>query len=363
MARNDPYRWPPERRAEVEVALRSSRNREEAARKLDGGIGIGSLDHACRAYGFKPSALLARRPAPSLGGAASYVDPGPAVHIEPREALASVAWTGARPTSSGIGLERRIIIGDVHIPVHLASALRCVYALIAALQPHKVIQIGDLVNSEAFTRHAPSTPEGERYDLSMLAARGFIRNVKRAAPGAELYIIRGNHDDWASRYETENPGLVGSFDFEEKLGLKSLPDDDRPPMFEGVHVVRHAEENPLVLGPVAYAHGNGGGIHFAKRYAENNGPRTGVRVMRVGHHHTLQVFNHRNGIECWGVGWVGDERQPAFKYAPPPRSWWVGIVVEDIIGDHVTTTPVPIVNGAALFGGRLIAPEPEALAA
>jgi predicted phosphodiesterase len=265
-----------------------------------------------------------------------------------------IEWTGARPASSSTGVERRIVIGDIHFPAHSASALAAVYALVRALQPRKVIQVGDLVNSAAFTNHQPHSPEPERYDLSMMAARGFIRSIKRAAPGADLYIVRGNHDDWASRWEAANPALQGSFDFEVGLGIRSLPDDDRPPPFPDVRVVRHAESNPLVLGPVAYAHGNGGGLHFAKRYAENNGPRSGVRVMRVGHHHALQVYCHRNGHECWGVGWVGNEDHPAFHYAPPPRAWWVGVLVEDVVGSMVTTTPVPIVNGAALFGARVI---------
>jgi hypothetical protein len=188
----------------------------------------------------------------------------------------------------------------------------------------------------------------------MMAARGFIRSIKKAAPGCELTLIRGNHDDWATRYENEHPGMEGLFDFETMLGIRALPDDDRPPPFADVRVVRHAEDKPLVIGPVAYAHGNGGGLHFAKRYAENNGPRSGVKVLRVGHHHSLQVYCHRNGHEAWGVGWLGNELHPSFHYAPTPRGWWVGVVVEDIMGDIVTTTPVPIVNGVALFGGMTV---------
>jgi hypothetical protein len=50
------YRWTEERRTEVESALRSSRTRAEAAKKLGGGLG--ALDSACRAYGFEPNAML-----------------------------------------------------------------------------------------------------------------------------------------------------------------------------------------------------------------------------------------------------------------------------------------------------------------
>lgn len=65
------YRWTPERKSEVEAALRGSRSRSEAARRL--GVGIGSLDHACAAYGFKPSLMLASKPEPGAPEPASRV--------------------------------------------------------------------------------------------------------------------------------------------------------------------------------------------------------------------------------------------------------------------------------------------------
>lgn len=50
------WRWTPERRGEVESALRSSRTRAHAAKRL--GITTHQLDAACEVYGFKPGALL-----------------------------------------------------------------------------------------------------------------------------------------------------------------------------------------------------------------------------------------------------------------------------------------------------------------
>lgn len=50
------HKWTESRRGEVEAALRSSRTRTEAAGKIGGGPG--SLDHACRIYGFSVRAML-----------------------------------------------------------------------------------------------------------------------------------------------------------------------------------------------------------------------------------------------------------------------------------------------------------------
>jgi hypothetical protein len=267
-----------------------------------------------------------------------------------------IDWRGARPQTPPTGVERRLNIGDLHLPAHDARALACVYAIIRALQPHKVFQLGDLFNAQAFTHHGATSPQAERIDQATLAGRGFIRAVKRAAPGTELIIVKGNHDGWCERWEAENPAFEGTFDFETMLGLKNLPDDDRPPMFEGVKVVHHPEESGYVDGPIAYCHGTGGGMYAARRYAENVGPRAGVRHVRFAHHHTNQVFVHKNGIQARCVGWLGNEHHEsrAFRYAPPPRGWWLGITLDDVAGDFVTTTDIEIRNGVAFFGGRLI---------
>lgn len=344
------YLWAPERKAEVEAALRASRTRAEAARAL--GVSTGSLDHACVAYGFSAGAMLARKPRPPK------VDEGERnVKVTDPEPAPLIEWTGARPQTTGTGLERRINIGDLHIPAHSPRALACVYAIVRLIQPHKVYQLGDLFNAQAFSHHGPTSPKSERVDLATLAARSFVRSIKRAAPGAELIIVKGNHDGWSERWEAENPAFEGSFDFEKMLGLRNDPDDDRPPMFEGVKVVRHSEKSGYVDGPIAYCHGTGGGLYAARRYAENVGPRAGVRHVRFAHHHTDQVYVHKNGIAASCVGWLGNEDHPsnAFRYAPPPRGWWVGITIDDVYGDHVTSMHVPIENGAAAVLGKLVA--------
>ena len=197
-------------------------------------------------------------------------------------------------------------------------------------------------------------PEVERYDLAIMAARSAVRSYQRASPGSQVIIIRGNHDDWATRFEAENPGMQGLLDFEVQFGTRSAPDDDRPPLMQNVQVVRHAEDDPLVLGPVAYFHGTGGGMHFAKRYAETIAPLHGVKTVVAGHHHTVQVYAAKNGCTAWGCPWLGNEKHPTFHYAPTPRGWRGGVLVQDVADDLVSTSYVPIVSGRALFGGRII---------
>lgn len=334
--------WTPERREQA-VQLTREHGIQKAAR-LMGYETDAPLRGMFRHHGIEwrtvPGPTPTPVPAPPSGG----VD------------VPGLDWRGARATTAP-GFERRLVVSDLHIPFHHKAALACFYAIVRCLQPHEIIVLGDLLNNGGFSRHDPYSPEPERYDLAILGARAFLRATRAASPGSKRRIVLGNHDCWSDRWISANPWAQGAtFDLEVQLGIRSAADDDREPENADVTLHKAPEEEPLILGPIAYAHGSGGGMHFAKRYAETLAPRTGVKHLRVGHHHTAQHFRAKNGCECWGVPWLGDERQPAFHYAPAPRGWTVGCLIDDVAGEHVTTTPVEIVNGAALVFGKLIAP-------
>ena len=193
--------------------------------------------------------------------------------------------------------------------------------------------------------HHPRPFGGRENHAGALAqGRAFLEALRKAAPGAELHVIVGNHDAWADEYEDENPHMAGMFTAHQILDCERL----------GINV-HTAKRDPLVLGPVAYAHGYSGGEHFCKRYAETDAPRAGVRCYVVAHHHTVQTFSARNGCDCWGAGWLGRPEPHAFAYAKNNGGWRNALLVQDIAGDMVTTTPVRLDGGRALFAGRLIA--------
>jgi hypothetical protein len=270
-------------------------------------------------------------------------EPAPILSDDEAPPPPPVDWTGARPTSTGAGLERRLIGTDLHIPFHHLRGCAAFLALARAIQPHEILLLGDLFNMGAVSRHP--RPFGGRETHRGAEAQGysFLDALSRAAPGARKRLLKGNHDDWADEYEDQNPQFAGMF-AAEQMGLDRI----------GWEIVPRSAQ-PLVLGPVAYRHGYGGGEHYAKRYALDDGPQAGVTCLVVGHHHNFQRFHAKNGVECWGAGWLGDSRHSAFHYAKNPRGWEVGCLVQDVIGDRVTTTPVRLDGGAALFGGRLIA--------
>jgi hypothetical protein len=335
MAPRGSYRWTEARRAEVEAAIRESRTRAEAASKIAGGITANSLDSAAEVYGFRIGEMLGTGVERNVNVTLPSVRPEPEPEPPPL-----IDWRGARPASTGSGLERRLILGDLHIPFHSLRACAAVLALARALQPHRIIQLGDLFNMGAVSHHPRPFGGRENHSRSMIQGRAFLEALRKASPGSDMTVLLGNHDMWVDEYEDEHPELAGSLtpSWLHEIGARVVGRDAQP----------------LVLGPVAYRHGYGGGEHFAKRYAIDDGPQAGVRCIVVGHHHTFQRFHAKNGVECWGAGWLGESRHSAFHYAKNPRGWEVGVLVQDVMGDRVTTTPVRIENGAALFGGRLV---------
>lgn len=271
----------------------------------------------------------------------------PAARVEaerqPESPPAPVDWTGARPASTGVGLERRLDISDTHFPLSASRALMAILALARATQPHVIVHLGDAFNMGAVSHHPRPFGGRESHRDAQEQGVGFFRALARAAPGARKILLLGNHDIWADEYEDANPQFAGMF-AAQSMGLDKL----------GWEVIPRSRQ-PFVLGPIAYAHGTGGGENFAKRYALHTAPQVDVRHIRVGHHHRCSRFHAKNGVECTSVPWLGDARHSAFDYAPDKGDWEVGALFDDVLGDHVTTTPVRIVNGTALYGGRLVA--------
>lgn len=333
-----PYIWPATREevlALVEPVLRASLTMREAAERL--GRTEAALRGVCRAQRIDFRAMLRAAIVPPVAYPVQESSPG-----QESEALPPppVDWTGARPQTTGAGLERRLILSDTHFPFAAVRACAAVIALARVIQPHVILHLGDAWNAGAVSRHP--RPFGGRENHASARAQGlsFFDALARASPGARRILLSGNHDDWLLEFEDERPEFAGMF-AAKWIGLDRL----------GWGLVARAQQ-PIVLGPVSYAHGTGGGEYYAKRYALHS---TIARCHVRGHHHSMQHHQARNGIEAWGAGWLGRPEPSAFDYAKEKGHWETGCLVQDVIGDRVATTPVRLEHGAALFGGRLIA--------
>jgi hypothetical protein len=217
MARSDPQVWTPEKKPDVEAALRSSRTRDEAAAKLN--RGIGALDHACRTYGFKPAAMLHGRSAPSLGGAASYVDPGPLV-IPPEAALVTPGPM-VEEGSAAPGRDSFIAYGgDFHFPQHDKPLWDSWLRWIQFTQPDEII-LSELGEWESLSRHGGNW--GAMWDADKAAVRHALLQLRSVSPRSRIIVQQSNHDTRLERLlQTCLPQFCGSMTIPNELKFSEL---------------------------------------------------------------------------------------------------------------------------------------------
>ena len=249
---SSPYTaWPAKRRPEVEKVLRESRTRAEAADKL--GVTLSALGHATARYGLHPKDLL------NTGRALPVIETAPP---EPKPATDTPLEVPPPRIPSADGVERRLIMADLHMPVHSVPAVTCALQIARALQPHVIILNGDLGNMGAVSHFNDYAIDRETFEAATSAVRAFIRALRKIT-ASRIYVLGGNHEKWAEDAIVANPRLAGStLSVPIAYGLEHRPDpEDRGSVIPDA--TWHPEQSqPIVLGPVAYMHGTAGGEHF-----------------------------------------------------------------------------------------------------
>jgi hypothetical protein len=195
------YRWPEERRAQVEDAIRGSRTRADAAKRLD--ITLNSLDHACAAYGIKPGPILNRKAEPVQ----IEIEAPPSARVPTEELIEDRKRRYERRHKHELARklipitvkERRPIglhiFGDPHVDddgCDLAQLERHV-EIVKRTPGLYAINAGDTTNNWtgrlARLYANQSTTAAEAWQI----AEWFVSSLRKRW----LFIIGGNHDLWS----------------------------------------------------------------------------------------------------------------------------------------------------------------------
>jgi len=218
------YRWTPERRPDVERAIRESRTRAEAAGRL--GVTVNSFDSACSAYDILPGALFGR-------GEALVTPPPPSPELEIGDLVADrkrrferkrahefarslipVNVRGSQP----IGV---LHFGDPHIDDDGTDiALLEAHARLVRETPGLYgANVGDTTNNwvgrlaKLYAQQGTTAADGWRL------AEWFVEEVRDW-----LYMVGGNHDAWSGAGDPMKwiAGQAGAFyqDSEVRIALR-----------------------------------------------------------------------------------------------------------------------------------------------
>jgi hypothetical protein len=240
-----------------------------------------------------------------------------------------------------------VVFSDAHYwPGEPSVAHRALVAVIEQLRPQLIVANGDLFDGARTSRHPragweqrPSVKE----EVEVVCLR--MREIEKAADGAELIRTLGNHDARFENYISANApeleGLHGTslFDYLPRwracFALHLNPNED------GWTVIRHVH--------VA------GGVHSAY----NSTVRAGTHYVH-GHLHKLQVTpfgdyrGRRYGVD---TGTLAEPHGPQFHYTQAgPLNWCSGFAVLTYRdGRLLQPELVEVVDGVAWFRGEQVA--------
>ena len=239
-----------------------------------------------------------------------------------------------------------MIASDAHYwPGIVSEAHQAFCRLAKKLKPAAVIMNGDILDGARISRHARIMWE-KQPDMKdeIHAVQDRMAEIERAAQGAKLLRVIGNHD---SRFENYLSSRVN--EFEDMWGMTLL---DYLPRWEAGWAVHL---NQGTDGWVAVRHRPvAGGIHSAY----NSTLKAGVHYAH-GHLHKLQVTpwadyrGRRYGID---TGTLAEPTGPQFNYTEAgPVNWCSGFAVLTFTEGRLLPPELAVVeHGKTWFRGQVV---------
>lgn len=174
----------------------------------------------------------------------------------------------------------------------------------------QVVHLGDIVDHNSISLHNKGnlrSIEGETLWADYDVANKVLDDLEQATPGAEKYLIEGNHDYRATRVAEEQPQLTGLI--ETEIGLKVAE--------RGWNWVPYwSKGKTLDLGKASFGHGRYTTKHHALQHALRYG-----RNFFYGHVHDVQAHTmERDGndrkYEAASLGCLCEYDQNYLKGSP-----------------------------------------------
>jgi predicted phosphodiesterase len=353
------YRWTPEVIAKIAPALAAGGSIMAAARILN--VGENALRSVIRVHGIDHRAICGA--APLTPPTAPLITPSPPRGNVPSQ---TPAWQGYSPRAGwspperiepaapvDVGTERVVCLADVHLPHHDRKAWATALALVRELDPTRVVLLGDFMEVESVSQHPKSRPDLVRLAEEFYAANVLLDELQDCAPSASFLYLEGNHEARCSRFSNEMGSLDGLMSLPESLYIVPRVDYHRSTGdLRGMTWVPLSQQ-PFVVAGVGYLHGVFEGIHHAMQHAQQLGPVAGAKHLVYGHLHAVQHATAPSGHQATCAGWLGDIRARTIQsyVKGRPRPWSHAMVYQEIDGDLVSTSAIPILTGRAVWAG------------
>lgn len=205
-------------------------------------------------------------------------------------------------------------VPDLHLPWTTRRCLRWLYTQIEIIRPKIIVQHGDLYDLfshyKIVQRHPKMTAEAQ-VERGREMAEHMWAAIKKRAPNAKCFQLRGNHDDRPIKRMTE---LYGA-------GLSAFQPKELW-TFDGVETMQ-SERDELILGGIAFIHG-----------FKNQGAHCREMLMPV-----VRAHDHKGGVyfkRVWkrliwelDCGFLANRHALALSYTRQKKwsNWMQGIGV------------------------------------
>lgn len=208
-----------------------------------------------------------------------------------------------------------MIWSDMHEPYADRRAIDLLYRFADDAKPNFHVNIGDLMNCAAMSRHNKAKQKIKVYnpiEQDFEAADTYWKMLEQINPKADKYYIEGNHEFWVSQYAEENPEVGSDYDIEKRLNLKK----------RGIQFYPYEKQRvkPLKLGKLDLVHGWYCNKHHTGKTSEET-----TRNIIYGHTHDVQESTKKGLITgrhtAISIGHLTDERSRAMGYLRTPTNW------------------------------------------
>lgn len=356
---SDPHRWTPERRGEVEAALRNSRTRQEAAQRLR--ISESSLSHATQTYRLSPRALLGTAPSPPAPASAGVVlgdshnetvsSVSNLKQEEPETRPPVVIYEPPPPAPPPIlSLDRDLsfsLLGDLHAPEHDHPAWDACLRWHADVKPD-VIVCSEMGEWGSVTKYGGNW--GAMFEDDVKATRRVFVQLRSVCPDSRIVVLEANHDTRLTRRINElMPQMAGHLLIPQELHLADM----------GIEWV--PESLSFRLGRMKMIHGHQlAGAGKVQALPENACKRA---IERFGEPGWIVVFWHTHRRGYWGIrrdsGTLEAINLPCLRTLAPdwtkpnPTGWSLGFAGGYIDRSGRTDLyPIGIEHGAFKWAGK-----------
>jgi len=238
-----------------------------------------------------------------------------------------------------------IAIPDTHAPYHDECAFNLMLQVANHIQPDVVLILGDFADMYSVSDHEKDPGRALRLVEEIQSVRRELEKVASIKGVKERHFVEGNHEFRLTRFLRNTTVLhdLPGLSFPAVANLSSLGFQFHP---YGQH---------MRLGDLYVTHD----ADYSGKYAIHHTGAAFEASVLFGHTHRMgtHYFGTAAGAShvAASVGWLGSAPKADYlKVVKKAREWQLGFGVGEILSDgRAFITPVPIVGGACVVGGRV----------